>query len=307
MTEAQKEFFNDSQMRTDRGNLIACYHYTTHEFDAFDKATIGNMSGDDGYFGKGFYFTAQPNFNSCCFLDKGNGEKLIRLECYLNIKKPFYMEKLGKPDFEADHPFLYDAESFLQYIKDNVDEKAFHDNGHEIICSEDDFVKYLEEEHVYDGEYQEFIEKYKNGEIDFYDEIDRISLSDLQDDAERNGDIITSNNLSYEKLHRGLLAGYSEQISDYVRSNGCDGIISDGVPGELSQPTEIVVFEPEQIKSVDNFYPTNSPNFRDNREEYFSKNAKEVTVSLNTKKLLDKISSQRGLKCEKNHNDEIEL
>lgn len=268
MTEAQEEFFKDSQMKNNQGDMITCYHYTTHRFDTFDKSTISDMSGDNGYFGKGFYFTAQPSFNSCCFPDKEKGEELIKLECYLNLKNPFYIEKLGKPDYKADNPFLYDAEGFLQYIKDNADDKAFNSDGSDIVCTEDDFVKYLKEEHAYDGEYQELIEKYENGEIDIYEEVDGVSLDKLQYDAERNGEIITPNNITFSHLHRGLLAGYSKQISDYAKANGFDGIISDGLPGELSQPTEIVVFEPEQIKSVDNKYPTKSANFKDNEVDY---------------------------------------
>lgn len=285
LTEAQKIFFKDSQMKNSKGEMITCYHYTTHRFDAFDKGTISNTSGDNGYFGKGFYFTAQPSFNSCCFPDKKKGEKLIKLECYLDLKNPFYIEKLGKPDYEADNPFLYDAENFLLYIKNNADSKAFTDNGVNIVCSEDDFVKYLKEEHAYDGEFRELIEKYERDEIDFYEEIDGVSLDKLQHDAERNDEIITPYNITFNHLHRGLLDGYSEQISDYAKSNGFDGIISDGLPGELNQPTEIVVFEPEQIKAVDNQYPTKSPNFKDNKEEYFAnKKDKDITEPVSKEK-----------------------
>ena len=268
MTKAQEEFFKDSQIKNSQGDIITCYHYTTHRFDTFDKSTIGDMSGDNGYFGKGFYFTARPNFNSCCFPDEEKGEELIKLECYLNLKNPFYIEKLGEPDYNAANPYLYDTDSFLRYIKDNVDEKASNDNGVDIVLSEDDFVKYLKEEHAYDGEFQELIEKYEEGSIDFYDEINGVTLDQLYFDAERSTDIITPNNVTFDHLHRGLLAGYSKQISDYAKANGFDGIISDGLPGELSQPTEIVVFEPNQIKSVDNMYPTKALNFKDNEVDY---------------------------------------
>lgn len=268
MTEKQKEYFKDSQIRDSRGEMIPCYHYTTHEFDAFDKNSIGKTSGDSGYFGQGFYFTARPEFNSCCFADKEHGEKLIKLECYLNVRNPFYMERIGKPGFSADNPYLYDAESFLEYLKNNADPKSFDGDGGNIVVTEEDFVAYLKAEHEYDGEYSELIEKYEAGEIDFYDEVDGVSLDELQHTAEREGEIITPNNLTFFNLHRGLLAGYSEQITDYAKINGCDGIISDGLPEELTRPTEIVVFEPEQIKSINNFFPTKSVNFLDNEEDY---------------------------------------
>lgn len=269
MTEAQKDFFKDSQVRNNNGDLITCYHYTVHQFDAFDKTKIGNMSGDNGYFGTGFYFTGRPNFNSCCFPDKEAGEELIKLECYLNLKNPFYMEKLGKPDYKADDPYIYDAESFLRYIKDNSDEKALNGDGSNIVLCDDDFVHYLKQEHAYDGEYRDLIEQYEAGSIRFDDEVDGISLENLYWEASRNTDIITPNNITFDHLHRGILAGYSSQITAYAKSHGFDGIISDGFQGTLSQPTEIVVFEPNQIKAVDNLYPTLSTNFRNNKEEYF--------------------------------------
>lgn len=263
LSPKQASFFKDSQLRDGRGDMIHCYHTTVHKFDAFDKSTIGNQSGDNGYFGEGFYFTAQPGFNSCCWPDKEKGEELIKLDCYINMKNPMYMECFGKPDYTSNDPYKYDAERLLTYIKNHVDVNAAHDNGLDIVCSEEDFVAYLKDEHLYDGEYKELIESYENGDIQFYDEIDGVTLDSLYYDAQRDGSIATPDNLTFDKLHRGLLAGYSRQITEFAKANGYDGIISDGKPGSLSQPTEIVVFEPNQIKLASNLNPTNSPSMSD--------------------------------------------
>ena len=265
LTEAQEEFFKYSKMRDSDGDLGIFYHYTVHKFDAFDPNTIGNQSGDAGYFGKGFYFTGSPSFNSCCFPDKEKGEELVVLQCYLNIEKPFLFDKLeaGKRDYDEDNIYVYDKEEFLQYLKNNSE------NGIDIILSEEDFIEYMKDNYEYD-KYEELIQKYEDGEIDFYEDYEGMSLDYLYREARDYGYIIIPENLYFGKIHRGLLSEYSQQITDYAKENGFDGIVSDGTG---CRAIEIVVFEPNQIKSIDNLYPTYSDNFKDNSEEYFRKNS----------------------------------
>ena len=116
LTEAQKEYFKDSKLRDEDGDLVQCFHYTVHKFDEFNSNTIGAQSGDGGFFGKGFYFTGQGSFNSCCWTEEG--QELHLLECYLNIKNPFLMDNLGKgmKDYTQDNIYVYDQEEFLQYL-----------------------------------------------------------------------------------------------------------------------------------------------------------------------------------------------
>lgn len=140
LTQAQQKYFTYSQIRDRSGALIPCYHYTLNEFDAFDRAHIGGQSGDHGYFGSGFYFTGMPCFNSCCW-DESGDKTPIRLECYLDIRKPFVMDKLRQgPDYDADRPWLYDAYTFLQYLKDNSDGE---DGDRVVIDPEEDFIAYV--------------------------------------------------------------------------------------------------------------------------------------------------------------------
>lgn len=245
LTKMQESFFENSKMRTSKGELTHCYHWTKNEFSEFDPSTISNESGDNGYFGKGFYFTGRKEFNSCCTLEpeeKAAGKKQIQLDCYLNIKNPLCIEDLGKSE----------KEDLLRYIKNH------NDYAYEVVASEEDFVSYLSKE--YYSDYTDLIEQYNSGEIDFYKEIEGVSLSDLYYQMEKEEEIITPDRLNFHELHSGLLMDYSALITEYAQSRGFDGIVSDNA----DRPVEIVVFEPNQIKAVDNLYPTESPNFKDN-------------------------------------------
>lgn len=57
LTPEQQEFFKDSKVRDENGNLLVVYHGTNAEFTVFDenKFNANEFSGD--YVGEGFYFT----------------------------------------------------------------------------------------------------------------------------------------------------------------------------------------------------------------------------------------------------------
>ena len=89
LTDAQKEYFKDSKIRNNKGELVKCFHYTDNEFDSFDK----NYITDDSYCGKGFYFTSMNSFAGCFGKNK--------LECYINMKNPLIVEELDYFDKKA--------------------------------------------------------------------------------------------------------------------------------------------------------------------------------------------------------------
>lgn len=256
LTQAQQKYFTYSQIRDRAGALIPCYHYTLNEFDAFDPARIGGQSGDSGYFGSGFYFTGMPRFNSCCW-DMDNGKAPIRLECYLDIRHPFVMDRLRRgPDYDADQPYLYDADTFLQYLKDNADDED--DRLRIVIDMEDDFLSYVLTNPQDYEDHESLIEAFEAGNLGFYEKDDTgMSMSVLYDWAERERAIVTPDNLTFGNVHRGILEAYSALITRYAQENGCDGIVSD--TGD--QPVEIVAFRPNQIKAVTNANPTSDDRF----------------------------------------------
>lgn len=58
LSDGQREFFQDSQVRDEEGNLLVVYHGTADEFTVFDKSFIGSNFGQDEF---GFFFTDKEN------------------------------------------------------------------------------------------------------------------------------------------------------------------------------------------------------------------------------------------------------
>ena len=78
--------FANSKIRDENGKLRKVYHGTYNEFNVFDPEYIGTASGDDGFFGQGFYFAYTKGEASYY------GKKRI-ISAYLNIKNPFNFDK----------------------------------------------------------------------------------------------------------------------------------------------------------------------------------------------------------------------
>ena len=77
----------DSKLRTPDGKLRVVYHGTnTGDFTVFDPDYIGASSGDDGFFGRGFYFAFSSGEA------RYYGARRI-IPAYLNLKNPFDFER----------------------------------------------------------------------------------------------------------------------------------------------------------------------------------------------------------------------
>lgn len=83
---------------------ITAYHYSNNDFDKFDISKVG-ANGDEGYFGKGLYFTGMKNF--------GSGFGNIKYTVELDIENPFNFELLGNSD-----EYGYNIDNFLYFLKD---------------------------------------------------------------------------------------------------------------------------------------------------------------------------------------------
>ena len=75
LSKVQAEFFKDSKVRDEDGNLLKAYHGTNSNF------TVFNRGEKNGQFGKGIYFTADKSYA------KENGKNVV--SAYLNIENPF--------------------------------------------------------------------------------------------------------------------------------------------------------------------------------------------------------------------------
>ena len=80
LSPEQINYFKDSKVRDNTGNLLVCYHGSSAEFDTFD---INKIKGGNSL-GKGFYFSS--DFNTSAQYSKIQNVKQV----YLNIKNPKY-------------------------------------------------------------------------------------------------------------------------------------------------------------------------------------------------------------------------
>ena len=87
LSEGQVEYFKDSKLRDDKGNLIPMYHSTNADFTVFDKSKLGdNTFYDNTAFG--FFVTPNKVFSER-FQDINNeGKSGKTMEVYIDAKKP---------------------------------------------------------------------------------------------------------------------------------------------------------------------------------------------------------------------------
>lgn len=83
LTKEQQEYFKDSKVRDENGNLLVVYHGTSENFTKFDITKSRSYKGEVDYDLPGFYFTANKQEAS----DYGNVKPF-----YLNITNPVINE-----------------------------------------------------------------------------------------------------------------------------------------------------------------------------------------------------------------------
>ena len=106
LSKEQQDYFKDSKMRDEDGNLLVVYHRTPNEFTIFDikKSNINN------WYREGFYFSDNQE------VAKTYGRKLMRL--YLDIKNPY----IPTADKILDSGEVEFAPSFIEDFKNRFSE-----------------------------------------------------------------------------------------------------------------------------------------------------------------------------------------
>lgn len=84
LTKEQQEFFKDSQLVDEVGNLMVMYHGTSKEFNTF-------QSSKGGEYGSGIYFA--NNKDTASFFGSRFTEKPVIIKAYLNMKNPYRINK----------------------------------------------------------------------------------------------------------------------------------------------------------------------------------------------------------------------
>ena len=98
LSKEQQEFFKDSKVRDENGNLLVMYHGTPSDmFYVFDPSKQGSTT-NTGVWGKGFYFSDEK----ASYYWNGVVNAKNSLVCYLNITNPFrvYSNEKVPDDFK---------------------------------------------------------------------------------------------------------------------------------------------------------------------------------------------------------------
>ena len=127
LSKEQQNYFKDSKVRDNNGNLLTMYHSTDADFNTF---TYDNLGKTGLAYGQGFYFTDSENAKNAY----GKNTKTV----YLDIKKPMEIGKrtMTEKDYrkiviavnevtngqvEADYGSIDDAVQDYQYGGDDID------------------------------------------------------------------------------------------------------------------------------------------------------------------------------------------
>ena len=127
LSKEQQDFFKDSKVRDENGNLLTVYHGTRGDFNVFDKTKAGdNYENGWSQSGKGFYFT-DNKAEAQEFGDYSLGDADTQIkEVYLNITNPFdtsvedatLLAKIGK-EYGADAQALQRGDYLLRWFRNN--------------------------------------------------------------------------------------------------------------------------------------------------------------------------------------------
>lgn len=270
LTETQIEYFKNSKVRDDNGNLLVVYHGTTADFNVFDRA-FGNSEGD---FGRGFYFTTNEydveqnyaneegpdllnkiqRYAEGLEADNVPDDEALRLarekyitaeprviEAYLNITNPVVIDD-GGTFFDYDEGYDFETEEytdepsgllfdFVESLKENLIDYAWDGNVDVSFLFED----------AYDGGMyaKELVDKIKANE-DFFDYFDE------------DGSLVLN-----------------EAIRQSFEDIGFDGIIDKTVYDKFknmggidSGTIHFIAFNSNQAKYIENQNPTSSEDLR---------------------------------------------
>jgi hypothetical protein len=282
LSPEQQEFFKDSVVRDENGELMPMYHGTRGDFTVFGEKNPSSSSNSKS--GVGFWFTPSEegakNFASSIWY--GDGEPKA-MKTYLNMKNPKVYESIDNS--KAVESLRKELDKIELKSKTMSKPKLYYKNMYDYSVAynmvnqgdKDMAIKWLADKSSYDEKTAtELIEEIDNMKM-LEDEKKRIQdeISELKygDAYERfRTDIYKVDGQTAEDANVGGIGmalrddSSVQKYVDNLKAEGYDGIIikgtnydSDTMGGVNDQ---YVVFDPEQIKNVDNKRPTKNKDIR---------------------------------------------
>lgn len=239
-----KKWFSGSKI-VENGKPLICYHGSKNkDINVFDIEKIGQNSGNEGHYGYGIYFSTDIREA------KTYGSEIYK--CYINIKKPFIgndkqilkLKRKGVNNIDELSILSIDFNSFKNSFINNKIIYSFLTN------IENNGIQYAWDK----------ITKQDSSNIDFdllNDISDIIEYTTLNKNVNGVPNFVLKdlNKLKIKpKLNKGFaykqslhwitdLGNNSKYVTEVIKDLGYDGIF---------YGSEIVVFNPNQIKSINN-------------------------------------------------------
>lgn len=271
LTKEQQEYFKDSKVRDEKGNLKTMYHGSNNKFSIFKhgKAYRGSSKASVGYWFTETAEGAKRFADSVWYGDTKTGPKVY--EVYLDIKNPKIYERIDNTNElnEIDYKINSIKETLRKLENKNI---AIEINEQELRWANSkeelmDIAKYegidfedAENYHNAIKQYDELIEEYDNKK---YNDSYELFRSDIYKIAGKNANEANSGGTGM------YLSNEEEVVKQYVedlKQQGYDGIIIKNTKFDNEtlgkDNSQYVVFNSNQIKNVNNLNPTNSEDIR---------------------------------------------
>lgn len=267
LSKEQQKYFKDSKIVDKDGNLMEVYHGTYNDFTTFDKSYLGSASGDLGFLGDGFYFATHSG--------EANYYGNKNMAVYLNVTNPFNIKNLQKYNGmnlrgEQSNPYI-EIKNLVDMNPEWADIKIGYGNTYgDVANATDEVLQNISVEYL--GKNEDGSKRYKinNGEkFDYVNALNDYSTDELIADEfyremrSRFGSIDSSEVIQYITSEAQFKKINGDKpiktFSEVLQDNGYDGIMQDIT---ADRTDEIVVFNSNQIKNVDNTNPTTNPDIR---------------------------------------------
>ena len=282
LSEQQQEYFKNSKARDEQGNLLEVYHGTNNDFTIFDKSYLGTASGDVGFLGDGFYLATHKGEAGYYGSNVMSG--------YVDIKNPFNIKELNKYNgkvLEGEDSSIgvriYNLVSMNEQWKDiTIDGYSYEEIANETRnFLENAKIKKLGDIEDFSGNLTGIMweinykgNSKKTESIPNYKQ-EAILADSLNEHIRKKFGYINSQEILQNITHENRYNSNIKSFSEVLQDNGYDSIVQ----GTPQTTDEIVIFNSNQFKNIDNKTPTDNPDIRyskqnNNWQNYLESNYK---------------------------------
>ena len=264
LSPQQQEYFKDSKVRDENGNLLEVYHGTRNsEFNVFEKKYIGTGSGDLGFLGDGFYFATHKG--------EANYYGGNVISVYLNVKNPYNINNLQKYNNQdisgwESNPYI-EIMNLVEMNNDwgniRTENGALYNNIFNSVKESIENTEVIERNLSDDGRTR-YWEVINNGKKEVIQTIPSYTKEQVLGDyvsknmREKFG-FVSSSETIQNITDANRFDKNVKTFSQVLEENGYDGVVQSN---DVYNTDEIVVFNSNQIKNVDNLNPTTNEDIR---------------------------------------------